>query len=125
MYVDIIKSTHTESISIESVSDACGESVTTTTVCVEDEEEVEVEEFNPYLFMGHLPPYKSVVPVARPAVLPKKTRKLPPISLVLDLDETLVHCNVEPIPDADLVSQYVCALIVCTDSNIFLVVYIK
>jgi TFIIF-interacting CTD phosphatase-like protein len=76
-------------------------------IIVEEEEYEEVpdavEEFNPYLFMKQLPCYKSIVPVPRSAVLPRKTRKSPPISLVLDLDETLVHCNVEAIPDADMV----------------------
>jgi CTD small phosphatase-like protein 2 len=65
-------------------------------------DEFEVEEFNPYLFIKLLPPYHAVV--ARPprAVLPVKPRRSPDVSLVLDLDETLVHCSVDPIPDADL-----------------------
>lgn len=68
----------------------------------EGEEEDEFEEFNPYLFIKYLPAYREVCPVGRPLCLPKKTRHAPRLSLVLDLDETLVHCSVEAIPDADL-----------------------
>jgi len=69
-----------------------------------DEEECwEEVEFNPYLFMHQLPAYHEVCPNHRAVVLPKKTRQSPAISLVLDLDETLVHCSIEPIPNADLV----------------------
>ncbi|KAA0160518.1 hypothetical protein FNF31_04227 [Cafeteria roenbergensis] len=60
------------------------------------------EEFNPYLFIRLLPPYSSVRPRVNRVVLPRKVSDAPPISLVLDLDETLVHCSVEPIPDPDL-----------------------
>jgi CTD small phosphatase-like protein 2 len=34
--------------------------------------------------------------------LPAKSLDAPPITLVLDLDETLVHCTVEDVADADL-----------------------
>jgi CTD small phosphatase-like protein 2 len=66
------------------------------------EEDYEIEEFNPYLFIKLLPPYEAVVPRARRTVLPRMSRTSPRISLVLDLDETLVHCSVEPVPDADM-----------------------
>mmetsp|Transcript_18153 Transcript_18153/g.27466 ORF Transcript_18153/g.27466 Transcript_18153/m.27466 type:complete len:369 (+) Transcript_18153:77-1183(+) len=65
---------------------------------VEDEE----DDFNPYLFIKSLPRYEFVQHL-RPAVaLPKKEPGAPPITLVLDLDETLVHCTVEHTSDSDL-----------------------
>lgn len=67
-----------------------------------DEEDCDYEEFNPYLFIKLLPPYPSVVPRAARVVMPRKQLRAPPVSLVLDLDETLVHCSVDPIPDADV-----------------------
>jgi len=62
----------------------------------------EEEEFNPFLFIKHLPPYSMVQSLRPPITLPPKDESAPPVSLVLDLDETLVHCTVEPTPDADL-----------------------
>lgn len=68
-----------------------------------DEDDEEEEEFNPYLFIKYLPSYDSVVPFPEHKIcLPPKDPTYPPISLVLDLDETLVHCTVEPINDADM-----------------------
>ena len=66
------------------------------------EEEEEEDEFNPYLFIKSLPPYAEVVTEVREVCLPKKTRQAPRISLVLDLDETLVHCSVDAVEKADL-----------------------
>lgn len=75
----------------------------------EDEEEDE-DEFNPYLFIKSLPPYHYAIPpgwTSRPKTLPpinnSSSSAVPPICLVLDLDETLVHCTVEPVSDADMI----------------------
>lgn len=68
----------------------------------EDMDDLDYDDFNPYLFIKMLPRYEDVAPRRRRIVLPKKLRGAPKISLVLDLDETLVHCSIEPIPDADL-----------------------
>jgi len=72
-------------------------------VSTEDNGQDDEDEFNPYVFIKYLPPYQAVVPnPQRKICLPPKNHADPKISLVLDLDETLVHCTVEPIPDADM-----------------------
>jgi hypothetical protein len=54
-------------------------------------------EFNPWQFIKALPPYEQVCRHGNTltAVLPPKGDKDPEKTLVLDLDETLVHCTVE------------------------------
>ncbi len=76
----------------------------------DDAEEEEEEEFNPYLFIKCLPPYHYAIPpgwISRPKALPPLDTTsfppIPPICLVLDLDETLVHCTVEEVSDADMI----------------------
>ncbi|XP_018446717.1 uncharacterized protein LOC108818289 isoform X2 [Raphanus sativus] len=83
--------------------DERGQDALITSVCnnMEDEEDEEFDEFDPYLFIKNLPNLSSVVPTFRPLLLPKQTRSCPPISLVLDLDETLVHSSLEPCGDVD------------------------
>mmetsp|Transcript_13075 Transcript_13075/g.22313 ORF Transcript_13075/g.22313 Transcript_13075/m.22313 type:complete len:566 (-) Transcript_13075:147-1844(-) len=71
-----------------------------------DDEEDEEDEFNPYMFIKSLPPYEYALPPgwrSRPKALPPSDPNSHPICLVLDLDETLVHCTVEPVADADMV----------------------
>lgn len=66
----------------------------------DDNDDDDDELFNPYLFIAGLPPVTGIqrnnvlLPGAESSTLP---------TLVLDLDETLVHCTVEPIDNADMV----------------------
>ncbi|CAH0480637.1 unnamed protein product [Peronospora belbahrii] len=60
------------------------------------------QEFNPFYFMKTLPRYEDIVQEKRPISLPERSRNAPKICLVLDLDETLVHCSVEEVKDPHL-----------------------
>ena len=61
----------------------------------------DVEEFDPFSFIRNLPPHPP--PLTRPICLPKKTRSSEKISLVLDLDETLLHSSIVALPTYDIV----------------------
>ncbi|XXG67775.1 hypothetical protein AAC387_Pa06g1040 [Persea americana] len=61
----------------------------------------EADGFDPHLFIKNLPDLSEVVPSQQPLLLPKETRKRKPVTLVLDLDETLVHSTLEHCDDAD------------------------
>lgn len=67
--------------------------------------EYDVEEFDPYQFIATLPA-KETLPeehVRRQICLPPKSKNSPRLTLVLDLDETLVHCSSEPMKGSDFV----------------------
>jgi len=68
----------------------------------EEEEEYYEDEFNPYLFIKQLPLYRSVT-IPSKICLPPSSYSIAhrPLSLVLDLDETLVHCTVDRVPNPD------------------------
>jgi Dullard-like phosphatase family protein len=66
-----------------------------------EEDEDDEEEFNPFLFMHGLPPHSTVAIQDKLCLSPPISQHK--ISLVLDLDETLVHCTIEPIPNPDFV----------------------
>lgn len=81
--------------------DEHGQDSMSTDVYVEDDQYEEFDDFDPYFFIKNLPDLYSVVPTFRPMLLPKQTRSCPSTTLVLDLDETLVHSTLEPCEDAD------------------------
>jgi len=63
----------------------------------------DLDEFDPYTFIRSLPPTAPPAALARPVCLPKKTRGTHPVSLILDLDETLLHSSIVPLPTYDIV----------------------
>lgn len=66
-----------------------------------DSEDEEEEQFNPYQFIAGLPPHESVY-VADKICLPPFIKSQKCITLALDLDETLVHCTLDPIDKYDI-----------------------
>ncbi|TKY47764.1 CTD small phosphatase protein 2 [Spatholobus suberectus] len=70
-------------------------------ICTEADDFEDFDDFDPYLFIKTLPDLSTVVPTFRQLLLPKQTRSCPPTTLVLDLDETLVHSTLEPCEDVD------------------------
>ena len=64
-------------------------------------EEDDEEQFNPYQFIAGLPPYEHVY-VNGKICLPPSLKSCNRPTLALDLDETLVHCTVEPVDKYDI-----------------------
>lgn len=61
-----------------------------------------IECVSPFFFISTLPPLPEEF-LKRPYALPKRTRSTPEITLVLDLDETLVHCNFVGMNEPDII----------------------
>ncbi|CEP03282.1 FCP1 homology domain-containing protein [Plasmodiophora brassicae] len=60
------------------------------------------EEFCPYRFIKRLPSVEAIA-MSRPVSLPDKVPGFEDrMTLVLDLDETLVHCSIEPLPNSEM-----------------------
>lgn len=63
----------------------------------------EWEVYDPFYFIRNLPPPDEGEDAkSRGPVLPLQTRSTPEFCLVLDLDETLVHCSLNRLEDANL-----------------------
>ncbi|RKP20420.1 hypothetical protein ROZALSC1DRAFT_28089 [Rozella allomycis CSF55] len=82
------------------VDEAEDEEDLTAYMTAEDELPQDDDMFNPFTFIRYLPDLSNFPP--RKVNLPRKTRSCPPITLVLDLDETLVHCSTTPLKTYDL-----------------------
>ncbi|KAH1226896.1 CTD small phosphatase-like protein 2 [Glycine max] len=82
-------------------SDTAMEDPMSSEMCIEEDEFEDFDDFDPYLFIKTLPDLSTVVPTFRRLLLPKQTRSCPSTTLVLDLDETLVHSTLEPCEDVD------------------------
>ena len=65
---------------------------------VEEEDE---DQFNPYQFIAGLPPHEHVCVIGK-ICLPPSLKPSNRPTLALDLDETLVHCTVEPVDKYDI-----------------------
>ncbi|KAK8664609.1 hypothetical protein V6N13_084389 [Hibiscus sabdariffa] len=61
----------------------------------------QADEFDPQSFIKSLPELSDVVSSFRPTTVATEARRRKPVTLVLDLDETLVHSTLEPCDDAD------------------------
>lgn len=61
------------------------------------------EEFDPYTFIASLPSPEKLPLPTQTNILPKRSSKDKRKTLVLDLDETLVHCSLEKIDNPDVI----------------------
>lgn len=61
----------------------------------------QAESFDPLVFIKHLPELSDVVSNFQATILPTETQNSKAVTLVLDLDETLVHSTLEHCDDAD------------------------
>ena len=106
---DLANETKDESNEVkESVQPVAPQHDTTTSTSVSttkaiekaSKDEPDEDEFNPYLFISSLPPHTTISTRGRVCLTGQMHSDR--LTLVLDLDETLVHCTVEPIAKADL-----------------------
>ncbi len=112
--IDTCESVDTDlDVSEDSMNSPTEEIKQTSMIAEEEEEQQNMDEdevadddanaFNPYLFIAELPPHEMVMERNKVCLPSKLAIDSSLKTLVLDLDETLVHCTVAPIPDPDLI----------------------
>ncbi|KAG0214239.1 hypothetical protein BGX33_002316 [Mortierella sp. NVP41] len=67
-----------------------------------EDDEDDFEEIDVWEFIATLPPL-GPLPQNFIFTMPERTESTPPITLVLDIDETLVHCATRPLDSPDIV----------------------
>lgn len=70
---------------------------------IPEEEEESYLDFDPFVFIKRLPPVEQCVPARCEFLLPRQTRRSKRKTLVLDLDETLVHSTLDGYCRSDFV----------------------
>lgn len=88
-----------EETSFDTPDEEIKQPVNEDSVSMEDDADV----FNPYQFIAQLPPYEETFIRDKICLPPPNHSHSSLPTLVLDLDETLVHCTVEPIQKPDLI----------------------
>jgi len=95
-------STNSENTQKEELENETEDYIMVDDIDEEDDDDVddyeEYDEFDPFDFIRSLPPLDPY----RESILPPKARDSPEITLVLDLDETLVHCTTSEMDDFDV-----------------------
>lgn len=101
MIASVGYATLTTAGSVVAAAAAASSPSSSSSAAAQSTEEYSLDTFDPYLFIYQLPP---LLPehVSRQACIPSKPHTAPKVTLVLDLDETLVHCSITPIPDAEV-----------------------
>ncbi|KAF9201014.1 hypothetical protein BGZ49_008764 [Haplosporangium sp. Z 27] len=67
-----------------------------------EDDDDDFEEIDIWEFIGTLPPL-GPLPLNFVSTMPERTSSTPPITLVLDIDETLVHCATRPLDSPDII----------------------
>ncbi|XP_049850400.1 CTD small phosphatase-like protein 2 isoform X2 [Schistocerca gregaria] len=74
--------------------------------CLEDAHNDEFVDFDSFYLIAMLPPLDTLPPPPNAPCLPIKSHNAPPITLVLDLDETLVHCSSKKVDNPGMVISF-------------------
>lgn len=86
-------------IAIQTSTDSTKSNSSETSQQAADDDDDDDDVFNPYLFIANLPNHATVC-IRSKICLPPNNKKTH-FTLALDLDETLVHCSIEPISNPD------------------------